>query len=137
MKRTRTYLLLTALLVSLFPGWAPAAVDWDIQRTLNLDAAPLDMAVALNGKWIFVLTAQGFIHIYSSAGRLAEKSEIGRHVDQIKAGPREDILLLKSTREKTVQVLMLDFIQQIDTAGAPIKGPAGAPVTIVVFSEFQ
>ena len=137
MKRIRIGLLLAAWLVAVCPGQVLAAVDWDIQRTLNLDAAPLDMAVALNGKWIFVLTDQGFIHIYSSAGGLAEKIEIGRHVDQIKAGPREDILLLKSTREKTVQVLMLDFIQQINTAGAPIKGPAGAPVTIVVFSEFQ
>jgi len=137
LKRTRTHLLLAALLVLIFPRWAPAAVDWDIQRTLNLDAAPLDMAMALNGKWIFVLTDRGFIHIYSTAGGPADKIEVGRHVDQIEAGPREDILLLKSTRDKTLQVLRLDFIQQINTAGSPFKGPADAPVTIVVFSEFQ
>ena len=137
MKRILINLLPAVLLISVIPCSAPAIVEWDIQRTLNLDAAPLDMAVALNGKWIFVLTDRGFIHIYSAGGVLADKIEIGRQIDQIKVGPREDILLLKSTRDKTVQVLMLDFVQQIDTTGSPFKGPEGAPVTIAVFSEFQ
>ena len=130
-------LLLIVLIGAVFSSSAPAAVDWKIQQTLNLDAAPVDMAVSLNGKWIFVLTDQGTINIYSPGGVFKDKLPVGKHIDQIKAGPREDVLLLKSRQNKTVQVLILDFIQQINVSGYPFKGPADAPVTLVVFSEFQ
>ncbi len=129
--------LLAVFIVALPVSPGLAAVEWDIQRTLQLNVRPLDVALSLNGKWIFVLTDQGTINIYSPGGVFKDKLPVGKHIDQIKAGPREDVLLLKSTQNKTVQVLSLDFIRQIHVSGAPFKGPADAPVTIAVFSEFQ
>jgi len=104
---------------------------------LKSEESPLDAAVSLNGKWIFVLTDQGSILIYSSDGTLKEKISVGDHVDGIKVGPRENILLLTSRKNKTVQVISLDFIQNIDVSGSPFKGPADAPVVIAVFNDFQ
>jgi len=66
-----------------------------------------------------------------------EKIPIGEHIDQINVGPRDDVLLLKSRQNKTVQILTVDFIKEINTIGSPFKGPADAPVVIAVFSEFQ
>lgn len=136
--KTKTLICIAAVfLVLSLCSPANASVEWNIQRTLNLGAPPLDVAVSLNGKWIFVLTDQGSIQIYSPGGALKDEIPIGRHIDQIKAGPREDILIIKSTQNKTVQVLTLDFIQSINVSGSPFKGPADAPVTLAVFSEFQ
>lgn len=114
-----------------------AEVEWDIQRTLNLESAPLDVAVSLNGKWIFVLNDGGSIHIYAPNGALQEKIDVGSHVDGIRVGPNEDLLILTSKRDKTIQVLALDFITPVNVSGSPFKGAAEAPVVIAVFSDFE
>lgn len=137
--RTKTIILLLISLsaVPLTLSSGQAAVDWNIERTLKLDSPPLDMALSLNGKWIYVLTDQGTLLIYTSAGRLEDKIQVGKHIDQIQVGAQEDILLMKSRQRMTVEVLSIDFIRKINISGSPFKGPANAPVVIVVFSEFQ
>jgi hypothetical protein len=129
--------LLVVLCVPLAAFQSRATVEWDIQRTLKLDVPPLDVAVSPSGKRIYILTDQGTILVYTPAGSLMEKIPIGKHVDQINVGPQEDILLLQSRQNKTVQILTVDFIKKINTTGSPFKGPADAPVVIAVFSEFQ
>jgi len=114
-----------------------AAVEWSIQKKLQLPARPLDVAVSLNDKWIFVLGDRGEVLIFSKDGLLKDKIRVGKHVDQIRVGPAENILYLGSRRSKTVEILALDFIQEIDTAGSPSKGPADAPVVIAVFTDFE
>jgi protein-disulfide isomerase len=58
-------------------------------------------------------------------------------VDSIKPGPGEEILFLVSSKKKTVQLAVLDFVQDINSAGSPFKGAADAPVTIALFTDFQ
>ena len=99
-----------------------AEVDWGIYKTLNIEAPPLDLAVSLNGKWIFVLSDQGDLFIFSSIGKLEDKIKIGTHVDQIEVGPREEILLLKSKKNRTIEILALGFVKNINVSGSPFKG---------------
>jgi hypothetical protein len=114
-----------------------AAVEWDLFKTYKVDGTPLDAAISLNGRWIFVLTDQSEIHIFSPDGTRKEKISVGDSIDGIKPGPRDDILLLSSRKDKTVQIITLDFIQDINIAGSPFKGPADAPVVIAVFTDFE
>lgn len=129
-------LLIPVILLSLC-SQGNALVEWDVKKTLQLDKPPVDLAVSLNGRWVFVLTEQGNILIYSGDGKLRDKIPVGNHVDGIKVGPEEDILLLYSKKKKTVQILVLDFIQDINVSNSPFKGPADAPVEIAVFADFQ
>ena len=134
--RLAVFLFIPVILLTLCPP-SSGLVDWDVKKTLKIEEAPVDVAVALNGRWIFVLTAQGSILIYSGDGRLEDEITVGNHVDGIKVGPEEDILLLTSRKNKTVEILVLDFIQNIDVSNSPFKGPTDAAVTIAVFSDFQ
>jgi hypothetical protein len=52
-------------------------------------------------------------------------------------GPREDVLLLTSGNAKTVQIITLDFIQEINISESPFKGNADAPVAVTTFTDFQ
>lgn len=137
MKRHGFILLLILSITLGFFTHSLATVDWDLRNTLPLEESPLDVAVSRSGNWIFVLTDQGNIFVYSLLGILNDKIKIGNHVDQIEAGPIEEILLLKSEKDKTIQILTLEFVKHIDTSGSPFKGPEDAPVVIAVFSEFQ
>ena len=129
--------IVVLLIAVVFVANSFAEVDWSIQETFKMDDAPLDVAVSQDGKYIFVLTEHGDIKVYLPNGQLKESISVGRHVDQIEVGPEEGYVLLKSRKNKTIEMLSIDFIQDINIAGSPFKGPADAPVVIVVFSDFQ
>jgi hypothetical protein len=93
--------------------------------------------MSLNGRYIYILTEKGEILVYTSNGRLKDTVSVDTHVESIEAGPREDVLLLTNGKEKTVQVITLDLIQDIDISGSPFRGNADAPVVVAVFSDFE
>ena len=137
MKSRFAIFLVALFLLFTWLASSPATVEWDVASTLNLKEKPRDAAMALNGKWIFVLTEKGEILIYSSAGKLEDTISVGKSVEGIKAGPREDVLLLTSGKDKTVQIITLDFIQEINVSGSPFKGKADAPVAVAIFNDFE
>ena len=137
MRPKRSIHMLVILMVMLFSAPSFATVEWDIRNTLKLETSPLDVATSRNGQFIYVLADQKNLHIYSSDGSLKEKIKLENSIDQIEAGPTEDLLLLSSKKDQTVQFLTLEFVKNINTSGAPFKGLPEAPVAVVVFSEFQ
>jgi protein-disulfide isomerase len=111
-----------------------------IARTLNLEETPLDTAMSAGGKYIFVLTDKGKVLVYTTDGKLSDTIPVDKSIDSIRPAPpgaREEILFLVSSKEKTVQIAVLEFIQEINVTGSPFKGAANAPVTIVLFTDFQ
>jgi DNA-binding beta-propeller fold protein YncE len=119
------------------PFQADAEVEWRIKNTLKTGQPPLDVTVAPNGQWIYVLGADGSIHIYSSDGKLEDTIKVGTHIDQIRVGPGGEQLYATSRQNQTVEVIALDFIRKINVKGSPFKGRINAPVVVTVFSDFQ
>jgi protein-disulfide isomerase len=111
-----------------------------IARTLTLEETPLDTALSATGKYIFVLTDKGKVLVYTPDGRLNDTIPVDKSIDSIRPAPpgaREEILFLVSSKKKTVQLAVLDFVKDINVAGSPFKGAADAPVTIALFTDFQ
>ena len=126
--------LLTVLTTA---SWVLAAVEITPQKTLKTDGVPVDVAVTQDGNLTFILTDSGSVLIYDQAGNLTDTIEIGPHIDQIEIGPRGERLVVTSRKNKTVEIITLDFIHEINTLGSPTKGPPEAPMVIVAFSDFQ
>jgi len=118
-------------------GPASGAVEWSVYKTLQLNATPIDMAISPDGRRLFVLTDQGEVLVYSSTTDIEATLNVGKNVDEIKIGAQEDTLILKSAKDKTVQIVALDFIQKINISGAPFRGPENAAVVVAVFDDFQ
>ena len=130
------------MLVSLVIGLAVSAsthaeVEMTIARNLTLEETPVDTAMSIGGKYLFVLTDKGKVQVYTLDGKLSGTIPVDKSVDSIKPGPGEEILFLVSSKKRTVQLAVLDFVQDINSAGSPFKGAADAPVTIVLFTDFQ
>jgi len=135
-KRSVIFFLIAVIFLTLSSP-VKGEVEWDVKKTLKLESPPVDLAASLNGKYIYVLTDQGSILIYSVEGKLEDRISVGRQVDGIRVGPWEDVILLTSKKNNQVQILLLEFIKDIDLSNSPFKGPADAPVQIAVFSDFQ
>ena len=136
-KKTIVVLTVSIVLGSITMSHAAASVEWNVQKTLQLESAPIDVAVSPDGKQIFVLTEQGQILIYASGGPFLDKIDVGNQFDHIKVGPGGDYLVLNSRKNKSVQVITLDFIQDINVSGSPFKGSENAPVVVAVFDDFE
>jgi len=128
------------LLLFLFIGFVAhshADVEWSVQRKIEMDTQPVDIAISPDGKRIFVLNDKGEILVYSRRGKLEDRIALEKDFDQIKVAPRGNILYLKSRKSKAIEIVELDFVQNINITGSPFKGPADAPVVIAVFDDFQ
>jgi hypothetical protein len=130
--------LISLIVFTLFtPTHADVEWEWDLLKTFKIEGTPLDVAISKYGSWVLVLTENGEILIYSQDSTLNGRIFVGKSIDGIKPGPREDTLLLSSRKGKTIQIIAFDFIREINIAGCPYKGPSDAPIVIVVYSDFQ
>ncbi|UCF87985.1 MAG: hypothetical protein JSV70_06035 [bacterium] len=107
------------------------------ERETALPASALDIAVSDDGQFTFVLTKAGEVAIYRGTGDLVQTLSVGEGFDSIEYSPAGNRLILGGTGRQQLKVLSLAFIYELDYAGSPFKGPAGAPVSIAVFNDFQ
>jgi protein-disulfide isomerase len=113
------------------------AIKWTLKKKLTIKKSPLDVAMASNGKWLFVLAKKGTVYVYSADGTKHGIVRVGEHVDAIEAGPEERILFLIGQKSKSVETIELDLIPKNYIFESPMKGPADAPVVMVVYCDFQ
>ena len=132
------------IICAIVSGWcvlgisaAFAEVELRTFKQYQLSESPLDIAVSKAGKWVYVLTDKGTIRVFTLEGDLKDEVQVGRNVNRIEPGPQDHILFLSNTKDGTVQMVLFDFIHDIDITGSPFKGPADAPVTVAVFSDFE
>lgn len=133
----KSCLLLVVLIFLMNASRVQGAVEINLEKTLKPDAVPIDVAVTPDGKSIFVLTDKGTVLIYDEQGDLKDTINLGPHIDKIEIDPSGERLFAASRQNKTVEIILLSFIQQINIAGSPFKGAENAPVVITVFSDFQ
>ena len=114
-----------------------AGVNMDVAHKLTLANPPLDVVSTPDGKFMFVLSEKGIISAFDQNGVLQNKIHVGEEVERIKMDPQGTRLFVTSRLGKSVQVIVLDFFVEINTADTPSMGPQNAPVVLAVFSDFQ
>ncbi len=132
------WIFIVALVILLAPiGDAKASVEWKNQKSLPLSAVPRQVTISPDGRMVYVLAQGGVVFIYSGEGKLEDTINVGEAVDSIAVSPDGNTLLLADRVKKSIEVIKLDFIYEINSSGSPSKGPQDAAVAIVVFSDFQ
>ena len=137
MKRYSIKIIFILFLGFICPGLASAEIDWQIEQTIKLDEKPVDMATSVKGTYLFALTDDGIVHAYDSDGNIKGEIYVGKHIDNIACGSKDNILFVRSKKNKEIQRIVFDFIEVINTEGAPFKGNPDAPIVISVFTDYQ
>lgn len=125
------------LLTCFVPIKVKAEVDWQISDAIQLDEAPIDVALSQSDDLTFLLTDQSKVLIYSAKGELLGTVPVDPSVTGIAVSSKGDQLYLINSQRKTLKTVAIDFIVDFNTAGSPFLGPAGAPIVVAVFSDFQ
>ncbi len=114
-----------------------AEMKWNIEKKLELKSPAIDMAISYDGQTAFVLDKDGNLSIYKLDGALQGTIPVGKDFNKIMMSPEPDTLLLSNSQKKTIEILRMDFIHQINIEGSPFKGPEDAPAVLILFTDFQ
>lgn len=114
-----------------------AQLEWEVLRSLKSKESPIEIEFSATRQQIFVLNDKGQVSFYDLNGRLDDTIDVGRQFNRMRLLPGTDIILLSSSKTREIQIVRIDFVQEIDTVGSPFKGLKDAPVIIAVFSDFQ
>ena len=139
--RTRLKALMQLLLfftvLLLIPCVGQAAVEWSVVKELDLKAQPLDVVSSPDGQQLYILTP-GEILVYSlSEEKETARVPVDKGFERLAISPRDNSLILTSSKTNALKIIQLEFIQKIDVDGLYFKGPKDAAVTIAVFSDYQ
>jgi len=112
-------------------------LEWETLQQWKLPQSPVDIAHSLDGKYVFVLTQENKVLIYTAQGNLEGTVPVDKGVTAIDIAPRAEMLYLINGDTQTFTALSIDFIRQIPVNGSPTLGPEDAPVNITVFTDFE
>jgi len=119
------------------PPQATNTIDWSITRSWTMPCQPLDFVQSLDNKKVFVLCSDSKVHIYTPDGKQIGTIPVDNDVSGIDIAPRGEAVYLISKTGKSYTAIDVSVTQDIDITGAPFVGNENAPVTMVVFSDFQ
>ena len=130
-------MLMLLSIICFAPHSVFAEIEWTVKKQLKLEAAPTDIAPSADGKWIYVLTS-GEILVYSvPEDKVMNRIPVDKTFDRLTYSAQDNTLLVSSSAEKTLKIIQLAVIQHFSLEGLPFEGQKNAPVTLVVFSDYQ
>ena len=136
-----TPLLLIAAATSLFASTPPSGTDgsleWKQLNSLQFSVKAIDFVYSLDGKYAFILTEGNKVLVYDQRGNLQGSIPVDAGVSAIDIAPQGQLLYLIDTEKNLTSTFAINFIVNIDITTSAFKGDIAAPVTIVVFSDFQ
>ncbi len=112
-------------------------IQLQVEKTWKLPEKPLDIVYSLDGKRVFILTDQKQVLVYKADGELLGKIDVEKGVSAIDIAPRGEKLFLINQKDNSFTDISVDFVVNVDIAGSPFLGNVDAPVTLVVFTDFE
>jgi hypothetical protein len=138
MQKTPIILGIVLLINLLYaPVVIPAQVEWTISGQIDLKAPTLAMCASADGKWLYILSA-GEVAIYSFAEeRIVNRIAVDKVFDRMTYVKEKNFIVVTSRSGNQLQIIQLEVVYQFDNSGLPYQGSKRAPITIVVFSDYQ
>ncbi len=112
-------------------------VEWKTVQSWPTGNRTLDMVHSLDGKYIFILNDKQQVQVFNRQGQLQGSIPVSTGVSAIDIAPQGEMLYLIDNEKNTFTAVSISFVVNIDTADSPFEGPADAPVTIAVFTDFE
>ncbi len=112
-------------------------LNWSIQTTWTVPAKPLDIVQSLDNKKVFILGADSKVYIFAPEGKMLGNLPVDPNISAIDIAPRGETIYLVNNKVNSYTAIDISFNQNIDITGAPVLGKADAPVTLIIFSDFE
>jgi hypothetical protein len=112
-------------------------IEWNVLQSWPTAGKTLDMVHSLDGKFVYLLNDQQTVQVFNSQGQLQGSIPVEEGVTAIDIAPQGEVLYLINNKNQTFSSVGVSFIVDVEITGSPFKGPADAPVTITLFTDFE
>ena len=112
-------------------------VEWKVTQSWSTGSKTLDMVYSLDGKYVYILNDEQQVQIFNRKGQLQGNIPIEKGVSTIDISPQGESLYLVNNEKNTFSSMSVSFVVDVEVAGSPFEGPADAPVSLVVFTDFE
>ena len=112
-------------------------VEWTVTNQWTTGAKTIDMVHSLDGKFVYVLTDKSKVNVFDSKGKLQGAIPVSPTVSAIDIAPQGERLYLIDNNLNQFQSVNVAFVHNIDVKDSPFEGPADAPVTLTLFTDFE
>ncbi len=112
-------------------------VEWKVTKSWPTESKTLDMVYSLDGKYVYILNDQQQVQIFNREGQLQGNIPIEKGVAAIDISPQGESLYLINNVKNTFSSLSVSFVVDVEITDSPFEGPADAPVTLAVFTDFE
>ncbi len=113
------------------------SIEWNVLQSWPTAGKTLDMVHSLDGKFVFILNDKQLVQVFNNQGQLQGSIPVEEGVSAIDIAPQGETLYLINNKTQTFSAIGVSFITNVDISGSPFRGPADAPVTIVLFTDFE
>ena len=140
MRRKAVYSVLIAMAVALWAGTAAvvrAEVEWDLVDNIELHDTPLDVVMSADGETAFILCPNN-IKVYSTrAKKVTDTIPVEGRFTQLTLSPDGETLWLAEAEKKRLAIIRVTRIWDLQIGQSPVIGDPQAPVSLVVFTDYQ
>ncbi len=112
-------------------------VEWTVNQTWKTPANTIDFTYSLDKKYGYFLTDDQKVYVYNHAGLELGFVPVPKGVSKIDIAPQGETLYLLDNDKNQFLSVAIEFVVDVDTTGSPVKGKVDAPVTIVIFTDFE
>jgi len=134
---TGSYLIIIACLFSVIASAQPVDIDWTPHRQIELESPALDLETTPDGDLIFVLISGKVVVYEKTTQRPIKQIPVDERFNRLTYAVKTDTLILSSSISTDLKSIQIDRIYNISDQGSPFLGPQDAPVTIVVFDDYE
>ena len=134
-KKIRVALLMLGFILSAVSVGAEMQVE--LNKRQPLDKTPLDIAQSVSDGRLFILLEGGTVQILSANGQIQERFQADPDVTTLEVSPDGKRLYLGNAKRNELQLIDLSVVYDLPVNNSATKGPADAPVTLVLFDDFQ
>ena len=136
MKNVVLLIGLVALLMVNAP--ALAKTEWTMGATVELSEKPIDMALSADGKTAYILTKKNLLIYNVQGGTITDTIPLDKKYNSIAASQGNVLLLTRgSMSDKSISSISFTTTLDLPAGTSPVLGPADAPVTLTVFTDYQ
>jgi len=112
-------------------------VEWSVEQTWPVTGKTLSMVHSLDGKLVYILNDKQEVQVFNNQGELQGSIPVDKGVSAIDIAPQGETLYFVDDINNTYSSISVSLVVDVDISGSPFKGPADAPVTIALFTDFE
>lgn len=112
-------------------------IEWKVLQSWPTESKTMDMVHSLDGKYVYILNDKNQVQIFNRQGQLQGSIPVEESVSAIDIAPQGETLYLVDNLKNTFSAVSVSFVVDVNTTDSPFEGPADAPVTIAVFTDFE